>query len=206
MRLPDRQVAKSQTRAALFKSAASSLPSGRNKVIKIALYHTPQAVTATGTADQIVAGRPRQMLIGEFTDDTAAAASLIEVPQLVAGDVAPTTEPQYEEFTYFDGTRASVRNGDSLPTKTWPLKLPDTHPVMVMLFKYEDTDGNTNAEKGQYLAYNVFNPDGGGAKGEFKVNSINASGEGTHTYNAVIAFKNKIRVASSDNPVPVQGV
>lgn len=173
------------------------------ELITIAFFHTTQPVSASSTVDEIVAGAPRQLGIAEFAAGEAAAADFIEVPQLVAGDVAPTSEPSYEDFVFFDGSRAQARNGDSFPTKTWPLKLPDTHPVMAMLYKYEDTDGNTNPEKGQFLAYNVFYPDRSGAKGEFKVNSINVSGEGTHAYNVVVAFKNKIRVPSTANPVPV---
>lgn len=178
---------------------------GKGMVITIPLLHNPSAVTRTADVAQIVAGRPRQMLVAEFTGDDAAPGAFIEVPQLVAGDVAPTSEPQYEDFTYFDGTRAQVRNGDSFPTKTWAIKLPDTHPVMVLLFNYEDSEGNAEAERGGFLAYNSFNPDGAGSKGEFKVNSIDAAGEGTHAYNVVVAFRNKIRIPSSQNPPVVGG-
>jgi len=167
------------------------------------IFHTPSAVTKTADDAQIVAGAPRQLLVAEFTGDTAGSAAFIEVPQLVAGDVAPQGEPQYEDFVFFDGARAKARNGETFADKVWPLKLPDTHPLMVLLFGYEDSDKNSDARRGRYLAYNVFNPDRGGAKGEFKANSINAASEGTHTYNVSISFRSKIRIPSSENPAPV---
>jgi hypothetical protein len=172
-------------------------------LIAIALLHTPSAVTKTASDAEIVAGAPRQLLLAEFTGDTAGSAAFVEVPQLVAGDVAPQGEPQYEDFVFFDGTRARARNGETFADKVWPVKLPDTHPLMVLLFAYEDSDTNADARRGRYLAYNVFNPDRGGAKGEFKVNSINAASEGTHAYNISVSFRNKERVPSAQNPAPV---
>jgi hypothetical protein len=169
------------------------------------LFHTTQRVEASGTIDEIIAGAPRQMAIAELVDNAAEPGTFIEVPKLVAGDNAPTTEPSYEEFQYFDGTRAQVRNGDTYPTKTWVLHLPDTHPVMALLFKHEDTDGNSDPKRGHFLAYNSFNPDRSGSKGEFKVNSINAAGEGVHAYSVVVAYKSKERVDSTDNPAPADG-
>lgn len=180
------------------------MPHGRKTVIQIALLHTPQAVQSSGSVQQISAGAPRQYYIAEFVAGNAAANTFVEVPQAIAGDMFPTSEPQYEELVFLDGSRAQERNGDSYPTKTVRLKLPDIHPIMALFYKYEDKLENQNPEKGRFMAYNAFNPDRSGLKGEFKVNAINPVTEGgSGGYDVVLGYRNAIRIPSSANPAPV---